>query len=120
MDSEPDSAIFGLPNPVHRDRCEEVRAEVDTALAARFGGPVPLRLVVDTAEVEPDIFQTAAADSRVQSDEPGSYEEEEAVDMDALVDAGKETSASGVDLVLETFEGSVVLDDPSPDGQNER
>lgn len=120
MDSEPDTAVFGLPNPVHRDRCEEVRSEVDTALTARFGAPVPLKLIVDTAEVEPDIFQTGSAASMVQDDQPGVYEEEEAVDMDALVDAGKQVSASGVDLVLETFEGSVVLEDPSPDEQNER
>jgi DNA polymerase-3 subunit gamma/tau len=40
-------ASFALPNAIHRDRCEEVRPEVEAALAAHFGVPVPLRLVVD-------------------------------------------------------------------------
>ena len=40
-------AEFGLPNDIHRNRCEEMRPEVEAALADRFGRPVPLVLVVD-------------------------------------------------------------------------
>lgn len=40
-------AVFGLPNDIHRQRCEEVRADVEAALAGHFGRPVPLALVVD-------------------------------------------------------------------------
>src|SRR5690606_23664514 len=40
-------AEFALPNAIHRDRCDELRPEVEAALAAHFGRPVPLRLVVD-------------------------------------------------------------------------
>jgi DNA polymerase-3 subunit gamma/tau len=45
--------VFALPNAIHRDRCEEVRAEVETALANHFGLPVRLRLVVDDAVTVP-------------------------------------------------------------------
>lgn len=44
---EADRALFGLPNRMHRDRCEEVKSDVEAALAAHFGRPVPLHLVVD-------------------------------------------------------------------------
>ena len=40
-------ASFGLPNEIHRNRCEEMRAEVESALADQFGRSVPLVLVVD-------------------------------------------------------------------------
>ncbi|MDQ3570407.1 MAG: DNA polymerase III subunit gamma/tau [Actinomycetota bacterium] len=43
-------ALFSLPNQFHRERCEEVRAEVEAALSAHFGTPVGLRLVVGGAE----------------------------------------------------------------------
>ena len=42
-------AQFGLPNEIHRNRCEDMRAEVEAALADQFGRPVPLVLVVDGA-----------------------------------------------------------------------
>ena len=45
--NEGDHAVFALPDPMHRDRCEPVKADVETALAQHFGRPVPLRLVAD-------------------------------------------------------------------------
>jgi DNA polymerase-3 subunit gamma/tau len=44
---EGDTAVFALPNATHLGYCEEVRREVEAHLAAHFGRPVPLRLVVD-------------------------------------------------------------------------
>lgn len=46
------AAVFALPNETHRSYCEEVRLEVESVLAARFGTAVPLRLVVDEDSVE--------------------------------------------------------------------
>ena len=46
-------AEFGLPNEIHRNRCEEMRPEIEAALAEQFGRPVPLVLVVDGAPPEP-------------------------------------------------------------------
>jgi len=40
-------AAFCLPNDAHRDRCADVQPVVEAALAAHFGVPVPLRLVVE-------------------------------------------------------------------------
>jgi hypothetical protein len=47
------SAIFGLPNVMHRDRCEEVRGEVEGVLAAHFGSAFPIRLTVDDGAPAP-------------------------------------------------------------------
>ena len=44
---EDDKAVFGLPNEIHRNRCEEVRGEIEAALADHFDRPVGLVLVVD-------------------------------------------------------------------------
>ena len=44
---ESDRAVFGLPNEIHRNRCEEVRGEIEAALAEQFGRPVGVELVVD-------------------------------------------------------------------------
>ena len=45
--AERDRAVFGLPNEIHRNRCEEVRGEIEAALSEQFGRPVVLELVVD-------------------------------------------------------------------------
>jgi DNA polymerase III subunit gamma/tau len=42
-----DRAVFGLPNETHRNRCEEVRGEIEAALSEQFGRPVGVDLVVD-------------------------------------------------------------------------
>ncbi|MGA2835778.1 MAG: DNA polymerase III subunit gamma/tau [Acidimicrobiales bacterium] len=48
-----EQAEFGLPNQIHRNRCEEMRPEVEAALADQFGRPIPLVLVVDAAPGSP-------------------------------------------------------------------
>ncbi len=73
-------AVFGLPNQIHRDRCEEVRGEVESALAAHFGASFPLRLTVDAGQPPPGAFTSPAGGA------PAVFEEE-AVDLDQLEDA---------------------------------
>jgi DNA polymerase III subunit gamma/tau len=112
METSPDSLIFGLPNPVHRDRCEEIRAEVDQALAARFGRPMPLSLVVDMIEEEPDFFAAApSGGAGVIEDLQDTAHEEATVDVHDLVDATDDVP-SAEDRVMATFENSTLLEDP--------
>ena len=61
---EDGTALYALPNDTHRSYCEELRIEVQSALAAHFGVPVPIRLVVDT---EPPA--DSAGDSPVETAE---------------------------------------------------
>ncbi|HEX8770208.1 MAG TPA: DNA polymerase III subunit gamma/tau [Acidimicrobiales bacterium] len=100
-----DIAVFALPNPVHRDRCEEVRAEVEQALSEHFKRPIPLRLVVDSGSASaPEPPTTATAKVEVAADDD--------VDIDDLRDAPPGTLASPVDHVLQAFEGAKVVEDP--------
>ncbi|MDQ6910907.1 MAG: hypothetical protein M3Z84_09035, partial [Actinomycetota bacterium] len=97
MASDDDVAVFALPNPVHRDRCEEVRAEVEMALAEHFQRPIPLRVVVDSGSAPPPKPQASADDD---------------VDIGDLRDAPPGTLASPVDHVLQAFEGAKVVEEP--------
>ena len=119
METSPDSLIFGLPNPVHRDRCEEIRAEVDQALAARFGRPMPLSLVVDMIEEEPDFFAAApSGGAGVIEDLQDTAHEEATVDVHDLVDATDDVP-SAEDRVMATFENSTLLEDPQNNFPNQ-
>jgi DNA polymerase III subunit gamma/tau len=44
---EDGAAVFAVPDKHLLGRCEETRADAEAALAARFGVPVPLKLVLD-------------------------------------------------------------------------
>jgi DNA polymerase III subunit gamma/tau len=76
-----DRAVFGLPNDMHRTRCEDVRGDVEAALSEHFGQPVGLTLVVDpggaegpasTGSTSPDPAPAAPPASRSSS--PGALE----------------------------------------------
>jgi hypothetical protein len=47
---EAGTAVFAVPNAHYIGRCEEVRPEVEAALAAAFGVPIPVRLVVEAPD----------------------------------------------------------------------
>jgi len=50
IDSAGGQAVFALPNAHYIDRCNEVKGDVEQALAAHFGRPVPLKLVVEAVD----------------------------------------------------------------------
>ena len=90
-------ATFALPNAVHRDRCEEVRAEAETALSTHFGRPVPLRLAV-----EGSVLPTS-------SEAPPPADDD--VDVSDLRDAPPGEVASPLDHVMQAFEGAQVVEE---------
>ena len=100
------SATFALPNPVHRDRCEECRPEVEQALASHFGRPVPLQLVVLQAGTPP-----AADPASSQPDDRTSPQPDDEIDLTDLRDAPPAGVASPVDHVMQMFEGAEVVED---------
>jgi len=88
------AAVFALPNAIHRDRCEEVRADVEAALAAHFGVAVPLRLVVE------------AVDTVAPDPPPGALDPaEEDFSVDDLGDEAEAAVASPEDRLREAFPG---------------
>ena len=90
---------FALPNAIHRDRCRDVLPEVAAALAAHFGRPVALELVVE---------------SEVGQPKPAAAAEEDDLDLgdpDELRDAHPSAVTSPVDRLLATFEGATVVEE---------
>jgi DNA polymerase-3 subunit gamma/tau len=99
----PDAAVFGLPNKIHAAKCEEVRPEVEAALADHFGRPVPIRIVVDDGASAP-MADPPSASPREDLESP-----EEVIDLDELRDA-TDAPRSGVDVVHQVFPGAEVVD----------
>ncbi len=102
--SEGDRATFALPNAIHRDRCEEVRVDVEQALEAHFGRPVPLRLLTE----DPGAGGTLGAGPAAAGGPPP---DDEPIDLDDLQEAPPSEVRSPVDHVLSAFEGATVVEE---------
>jgi hypothetical protein len=136
-----DAAEFALPNPIHRDRCEELREEVEAALAAHFGRPVPLRLVVSAGGSAAPQERPAPASSAAPApkrapepvpnddpfDEPSPRDvaapdrtaddagDEDGDDIDigdiAALEDADDVAVSSVDRLTELFPGAEVVEE---------
>jgi len=95
------AAVFALPNPTHRDRCEECRSDVEAALSAHFGRPVPVRLTVEEEDAHPETGQP--------SGDQGTPPEDDAVDLSGLVDA-TDTGATTLARITDAFPGSELVE----------
>lgn len=115
-------AVYGLPNKIHAAKCEEIRPEVEAALAAHFGRPVPMRIVVDTGagpptDTDPD---TGASDlaTRARTDRDngagksrsGYDAEPDHIDPSELVDAD-DAPSTGVERISEVFPGAELVEE---------
>jgi len=87
---EDGAAVFSLPNEHYLGRCEEVKADVEAALAAHFGLRVPLRLTVER--------ETGPADPLPAGDD-------ELVDLADVREAAPAV-ASPVDRLRQAFPGA--------------
>lgn len=101
------TAIFGLPNKPHAERCEELRPDVERVLAAQFGVAIPIALIVD--ESSPDPSAPPMANRRAKKEEPQFIEEE--VDISELTDATGVKSAN-IDRIAAVFPGAELLAEP--------
>jgi DNA polymerase-3 subunit gamma/tau len=92
---DPDGAVYAVPNQQWLSRSLDVRAEAETALAARFGRPVPLKLVVEAA------IPSAAA----PADSDKGTEELDRAELDHLQDADVEV-ISPEQRLMDAFPGA--------------
>jgi DNA polymerase-3 subunit gamma/tau len=97
------AVVYALANGPTRDHCEKKRPEVEAALAAHFGRPVPLRLVTD-AEVG------GAPPSAAAPAAPAAAVDDHVDDVHALEDAP--TAATGVERLAEAFPGAELVEEP--------
>ena len=89
-------AVFCLPDPTHRDRCEAVKGDVEAALAAHFGRRVPLKLVADDRS-----GAESAAAAAAEDDENVGYEQ-----IAELRDAPPVAGASPAERIKSAFPGA--------------
>jgi len=105
IDVQDGTAVMALPNEPHLRRCEDLRGELENVLAARFGGSLPVRLVVDDGSPAPT--QTPATKQRpIAVDE--SMVADESIDLDELVDADV-AEGSAVDRLTQAFPGAALV-----------
>jgi DNA polymerase III subunit gamma/tau len=124
-------AVFALPNPIHRDRCEDVRDEVEAALAAHFGHPVALTLVVDgqSPGSPPDAAPGPASDASgsapstpaarptgISDPTPRDDHRDDLDDLGEIGDVSELDDAdvpamSSVDRITELFPGAEVVEE---------
>jgi DNA polymerase-3 subunit gamma/tau len=97
IESDPGTVRFAVSNEWHQKACDESRREVEEALRAHFGGPVPVAIVV---EGEPAGGTAGIASAALPHDDH--------IDPTELRDAD-DAAATGVDLVVRTFGGGELI-----------
>jgi DNA polymerase-3 subunit gamma/tau len=111
MGADGSRAEFGLPNEIHRNRCEEMRPEVEAALGDQFGRPIPLVLVVDgdpgaapapAGTTDDDVPVPAGRTSPAASDDT----EEDLADFDATELEVADIDNSAEARLLQAFPGA--------------
>ena len=92
-------AVFGLPNEIHRRRCEDIRGDIEPALSEYFGQPVVLSLVVEGVAVEraddpprPGVASPIGHDRSIPSTDatpatPATPDDEDTSDLSSFDDA---------------------------------
>jgi hypothetical protein len=103
------TAVFELPNQHYVPRCEECKSDVETALAAHFGRPIPVRIVVGGDLPDPGAPHLSVAPSPA-GDAPA---EENTIDPSELTDA-PEAATSGLDRITAAFPGAEIVTDAEP------
>jgi DNA polymerase-3 subunit gamma/tau len=98
------AAVFGLPEGLLA-RASNFKGEAETALAAHFGRPVPLRLV-------PDRHPSASARPGGTDPTPGpGPDPEDMYDLDEIVAAPSLPAVPPEEKLLEAFPRSTLMDD---------
>lgn len=100
------SVTFGVPNAIARDRCLQVSADLETALAQQFGQPVQVHVVIDDQASAP--IDVARIEPRPVANAPSDIDEDIGP-VSELVDA-TDQSANGIDRLTKAFPGSEVID----------
>ena len=100
-----EQVVVSVPTEVHRQTCEQKKADVEAALAAALGSPVRLSLVADAGAPAPP-RGSAASEPAAPVDE---FEELGGADVHDLPDA-PDASVGGLDALTEAFPGSTFVD----------
>lgn len=97
--------VVSLPNEVHRDKCEQRKAQVESALTDALGTPVRLSLVVEGGASGAKPAGSVAAPEPVDE-----FDQLEGADVHDLDDA-PDASVGGLEALTEAFPGSTFVDE---------
>ncbi len=103
------SIVFAIPNEHYRDRCEEVKAELEQALSTHLGRTIAVSVMVDDSPSSVSLDPAKMEPTPVADDE--SYGD--IGPIEDLVDAG-DHSANSVDRLTKAFPGSTVIEHDEP------
>ena len=103
------TAVFELPNQHYVPRCEECKSDVEAALAAQFGRPIPVRIVVGGGGPDPSAPHLSVAPAPPDN----APAEESTIDPAELTDA-PEAATSGLDRIAAAFPGAEIVTDDEP------
>jgi DNA polymerase-3 subunit gamma/tau len=92
-------AVYALPNEPHRQRCEEIRGDVEATIAAFYGVSLTLRLVAEADSASPP-----SADPRPDDDVP----------VEATVPASG-PPVDSITRLTDAFPGAVVIGEDGRD-----
>ena len=108
LDAEGLTVRFGVPNSIHRDRCEDVKSDVENALSEHFGTAVTVAIVIDESPMAP--IDPAKLDAKpTPSPDDTAAEAAEIGPVADLADADDQSS-KGVDRITKAFPGSKVIE----------
>ncbi|MGB5760789.1 MAG: hypothetical protein WBM50_27995, partial [Acidimicrobiales bacterium] len=103
------TVVFGVPTAIHRDRCAEVKDEIEQAFSAHFGQRVTLEVVVDDTAPPPTMDPAKIESKPVREITP----DDEVGPVEELADA-TDQSANGLERLTKAFPGSTVVE-PQPE-----
>ena len=101
------AVVVAFPNDAHRSRCDEFRADVERALAARFGSAVGVKFVTDEAAAT-RLAGGAARNGGPASDDPRVPEADEVIDLSELTDAPR--GGGILEQLTSAFPGAELVD----------
>lgn len=112
---EHDGALtIGVANETQRAKCEEHRRDVEAAIASVVGGTVSVQLVIHSGSADHDDHDDHTGSNvvaLVRGAAPAAAPEEEAIDLDDLVDAPPESVVSPIDRLTQAFPGSRLVEE---------
>lgn len=97
-----EALVISFAGEPHRVRAEEYRQDVERALAAAAGRPIPLSLVVDHVGHDDNVVQLKRA-------EPAQADED--IDTGDLVDVPPDAIVSPIDRLTQAFPGSEIIEE---------
>ncbi len=102
------SILFAMPNVHYRDRCEEVKGELEQALSAHLGRAIAVSVMVDDSPSSVSLDPAKMEPTPVADESYGDIGP-----IEDLADAG-DHSANSVDRLTKAFPGSTVIEHDEP------